>query len=201
MWTPTTRKQHIRKTSRYQTDVTDEEWRAIMPHLPAANSTGRPRAWPMREIINGIFYVMRSGCPWRLLPSDLPPWSTIYRWFAKFRDEDRFAKINHALVMFDRERTGRQSSPTGAIIDSQSVKTTEAGGPRGNDAGKRSTDASAMHSSIRMGVASYSSRTQQASKIAMAADRSCASRAASSHSSNAFSLMAGMPVRRSQTPR
>ena len=113
MWTPTTRKQHIRETSRYQTDVTDEEWLVIMPHLPSANSTGRPRAWPMREIINGIFYVMRSGCPWRLLPSDLPPWSTIYRWFAKFRDEDRFAKINHALVMFDRERTGRQSSPTG----------------------------------------------------------------------------------------
>ena len=118
MWTPTTRKQHIRETSRYQTDVTDEEWLVIMPHLPSANSTGRPRAWPMREIINGIFYVMRSGCPWRLLPSDLPPWSTIYRWFAKFRDEDRFAKINHALVMFDRERTGRQSSPTAAIIDS-----------------------------------------------------------------------------------
>jgi putative transposase len=107
---PNHRKQHIRETSRYQTDVKDEEWLVIMPHLPSANSTGRPRAWPMREIINGIFYVMRSGCPWRLLPSDLPPWSTIYRWFAKFRDEDRFAKINHALVMFDRERTGRQSS-------------------------------------------------------------------------------------------
>ena len=86
MWTPTTRMQHIRKTNRYQTDVTDKEWRVIEPHLPAAKSTGRPRAWPMREIINGIFYVMRSGCPWRLLPSDLPPWSTIYRWFATFRD-------------------------------------------------------------------------------------------------------------------
>ncbi len=91
----------------------------------------------MREIINGIFYVMRSGCPWRLLPSDLPPWSTVYRWFAKFRDEDRFERINHALVMLDRERIGRQSSSTGAIIDSQSVKTTEAGGPRGYDAGKK----------------------------------------------------------------
>ena len=83
MWTPATRKQHIRETSRYQTDVTDEEWRVIRPHLPSPNTTGRPRAWPMREIINGIFYVMRSGCPWRLLPSDLgwgaarvsSPWS------------------------------------------------------------------------------------------------------------------------------
>ena len=90
----------------------------------------------MREIINGIFYVMWSGCPWRLLPSDLPPWSTIYRWFSQFRDEGRFEKINHALFMLDRERIGRQASPTGAIIDPQSVKTTEAGGPRGYDAGK-----------------------------------------------------------------
>jgi transposase len=88
MWTPTTRKQHSRKTCRYQTDMTDEEWHVIEPYLPATNVTGRPRAWPMREIINGIFYVMRAGCPWRLLPSDLPPWSTIYRWFAKFRDVD-----------------------------------------------------------------------------------------------------------------
>ena len=91
----------------------------------------------MREIINGIFYVMRSGCPWRLLPSDLPPWSTIYRWFAQFCDEGRFEKINHALAMLDRERIGRQASPTGEIIDSQSVKTTEAGGPRGYDAGEK----------------------------------------------------------------
>ena len=104
MWTPTTRKKHNRKANRYQTDVTDEEWRVIEPHLPAAKGTGRPRAWPMREIINGIFYVMRAGCPWRLLPSDLPPWSTIYRWFATFRDEGHFEKINHALVMLDRER-------------------------------------------------------------------------------------------------
>ena len=134
MWTPTTRQQHIRETNRYQTDMTDEEWGVIEPHLPMANSTGRPRAWPMREIINGIFYVMRSGCPWRLLPSDLPRWGTIYRWFAKFRDEGRFEKINHALVMLDRERIGRHASPTGASIDSQSVKTTEAGGPRGYNA-------------------------------------------------------------------
>ena len=93
MWTPATRKQHIRKTNRYQRDLTDEEWGVINPHLPAVNSTERPRAWPRREIINGMFYVMRSGCPWRLLPSDLPPWRTVYRWFAKLRDEGRFEKI------------------------------------------------------------------------------------------------------------
>ena len=97
MWTPTTREQHSRKALRYQTDLTDAEWVVIEPHLPPAHGTGRPRSWPMREIVNGIFYVMRAGCPWRLLPSDLPPWGTIYRWFAKFRDDGLLEKINHSL--------------------------------------------------------------------------------------------------------
>ena len=133
MWTPTTREQHSRKALRYRTDLTDAEWVVIEPHLPPAHGTGRPRSWPMREIVNGIFYVMRAGCPWRLLPSDLPPWGTIYRWFAKFRDDGLLEKINHSLVMADRERVGREASPSGAIIDSQSVKTTEAGGRGGAD--------------------------------------------------------------------
>jgi hypothetical protein len=86
MWTPTTRQQHSRPVTRYQTDLTDAEWLVIAPHLPKPGAMGRPREWPMREIINGIFYVMRAGCPWRLLPKDLPPWGTIYRWFAAWRD-------------------------------------------------------------------------------------------------------------------
>jgi transposase len=85
---------------------------------------GRPRAWPMGEIINGIFYVMWAGCPWRLLPSDLP--ETIYRWFAVWRDDGRFERMNHALLMADRERVGRAASPS---ADSQSGKGEHPNGP------------------------------------------------------------------------
>ena len=137
MWTPATRKNYSRNGLRYQSDVTDEEWRVIEPYLPPAKGIGRPRGWPLREIVNGIFYVMRSGCPWRQLPKDLPPWSTVYRWFAAWRDACLFEKINQALVITDRERVGREASPLAAIIDSQSIKTKEAGGPRGYDAGKK----------------------------------------------------------------
>ncbi|MGH6830624.1 MAG: IS5 family transposase [Methylocella sp.] len=137
MWTPATRNKYSRPLSRYQSDVTDKEWRVIELFLPGPKTRGRPWGWPPREIVNAIFYVMRSGCPWRLLPADLPPWSTVYRWFMIWRDACVFEKINHALVMMDRERVGREASPTAAIVDSQSVKTTEAGGPRGYDAGKK----------------------------------------------------------------
>jgi transposase len=75
----------------------------------------------VREIVNGIFYVMRAGCPWRLLPNDLPPWGTIYRWFAVWRDDGCFERINHALVMADRERVGRDASPSAAIIEWQAA--------------------------------------------------------------------------------
>ena len=137
MWTSATREHYNRRTARYQTDVTDAEWRVIEPLLPPAKPTGRPRAWPMREIVNAIFYVLRCGIAWRLLPRDLPPWGTVYRWFAAWRDGCVFERINHALVMADRERAGREASPSAAIIDSQSVKTTQAGGPRGYDAAKK----------------------------------------------------------------
>jgi transposase len=173
MWTPATRRQHSRPVKRYQTDLTDAEWRVISPHLPKPCGTGRPREWPMREILNGIFYVVRAGCPWRLLPNDLPPWETIYRWFAAWRDDGRFERMNHALVMADRERVGRAASPSAAIIDSQCVKTTEAGGPRVTMRARRSTDASATRWSTPTAAASSSSPIRPVSRIATAADRSC----------------------------
>ena len=117
MWTPATRRQHSRAGLRYETDLTDAEWRLIAPLLPAPKRTGRPLSWPLREIVNAIFYVMRGGVAWRLLPSDLPPKSTAYRWFAAWRDGGVFEALNHALLMIDRERSGRPASPSACIID------------------------------------------------------------------------------------
>ena len=91
----------------------------------------------MREIVNGIFYVMRGGIAWRLLPKDLPPESTVYGYFSAWRDSGLFTGINHHLVTLDREQAGREASPNAAVLDSQSVKRTESGGPRVYDAGKK----------------------------------------------------------------
>jgi transposase len=201
MWTPTTRQQHSRTVTRYQTDLTDAEWRVIAPHLPKPCATGRPREWPMREIVNGIFYVMRAGCPWRLVPNDLPPWGTIYRWFAAWRDDGRFERINHALVMADRERVGRDASPSAAIIDSQSVKTTEAGGPRGYDAGKK-INGRKRHALVDTDGRGLVLEPHPASvQDRDGGDRFCGLRTASFRSSSGSSPTADMPVRRSPRPR
>ena len=117
MWTPTTRRQHSRDHLRYGSDLTDAEWRLIAPFLPPPRRTGRPRRWPMREIVNAIFYVLRAGCPWRMLPDGFPPVSTVYRWFVRLRDSGVFTATNHHLLMQDRERTGREASPSAAVID------------------------------------------------------------------------------------
>jgi len=136
MWTPATRRQHSRAGLRYETDLTDAEWAVIAPLMPEPAACGRPATWTPREILNAIFYVLRGGIAWRLIPKDLPPKSTAFGYFSRWRDEGLFGRINHHLVMADRERVGREASPTAVVLDSQSVKTTESGGPRGYDAGK-----------------------------------------------------------------
>ena len=121
MWTPETRARHNRDHLRYGSDLTDEEWQVLSPFMPLRAKTGRRRAWPMREMMNAIFYVLRGGCPWRLLPEHFPPHQTAYRWFVRFRDDGSWETWNHHLVMLDRERVGREASPSAAVIDCQSV--------------------------------------------------------------------------------
>ena len=137
MWTPETRKLHDRSDLRYGSDLTDEELQLLEPLLPSPAATGRPWNWPLREMTNAIFYVLRSGCPWRLLPAHFPPHQTTYGWFVRLRDAGSWESLNQTLLMRDRERVGREASPSAAVIDCQSVTTTESWGQRGYDAGKK----------------------------------------------------------------
>jgi putative transposase len=111
MWTLANRRQHSRDGLRYETDLTDAEWALIEPFMPEPCRCGRASRVPLREIMNAIFYVLRGGVAWRLLPNDLPPRTTVYRWFALWRDTGLFETLNHLLVVADRERVGREGSP------------------------------------------------------------------------------------------
>ncbi len=130
MWTNENRARYDRSALRYPSDLTDAEWAHVAPVIPPARRGGNKRTVNVRDVVNGLMYILSTGCQWRAIPTDLPPRSTLYDYFDLWEWDGTLEHIHHALYVKCREQAERDASPTAAIIDCQSVKSAEKGGPR-----------------------------------------------------------------------
>jgi transposase len=130
MWTQANRARYDRSKQRYPSDLTDAEWALVEPLIPPAKRGGDKRTVDVREVMNGLLYVLSTGCQWRAMPKDLPPRSTVHGYFDLWTYDGTLDRIHFALYQRCREQAGREAQPSAAIIDSQSVKSAEKGGPR-----------------------------------------------------------------------